>query len=85
MPSPTPPLRRLWVVRTISHLQQRPVQPSVRLERLVDECSIEELFEAMDLPWDGFESELHDAVSDVLERMEAANKVLYREGVIHLL
>ena len=51
----------------------------------VDECSIEELFEAMDLPWDGFESELHYAVSDVLERMENANKVMYREGWIHLI
>ena len=51
----------------------------------VDECSIEELFEAMDLPWDGFESELHNAVSDVLDRMEAGNKVMYREGLIHLI
>ena len=51
----------------------------------VEDCSIEELFEAMDLPWDGFESELHNAVSDVLERMEAANKVLYREGLIILI
>ena len=43
------------------------------------------VFEAMDLPWDGFESELHNAVSDVLERMENANKVMYREGWIHLI
>ena len=39
----------------------------------------------MDLPWDGFESELHYAVSDVLERHENANKVMYREGWIHLI
>ena len=49
------------------------------------ECSIEELFEAMDLPWDGFESELHGAVQCVLECMEDANKVLYREGLIYLI
>ena len=35
---------------------------------------------------DGFESELHNAVSDVLECMENANnKVMYREGWIHLI
>ena len=28
----------------------------------VYDCSIEELFKVMDLPWDGFESELHNAV-----------------------
>ena len=33
----------------------------------------------------GFESELHNAVSDVLEKMEAGDKVLYREGLIHLI
>lgn len=51
----------------------------------VDECSIEMLFEEMDLPWDGFESELHSAVQYVLERMEDGNKVIYREGLIHLI
>ena len=29
--------------------------------------------------------ELHTALADVLERMEAANKVMYREGLIHLI
>jgi hypothetical protein len=51
----------------------------------VEPCPIETLFEAMDLPWEGHNSELHVAVSDVLERMEAGNKLMYREGLIHLI
>ena len=56
----------------------------------VDECPIEELFAALGLPVPEddelpLDETLHDAVADVLDRMEAANMVMYREGWIHLI
>ena len=62
------------------------VPPHLELNRIFatgcDDCRIEALFEQMGLP---FLPELNTAVADVLERMEAANKVMYREGLIHLI
>ena len=56
----------------------------------VDDCRIEELFAALGLPIPEddelpLDETLHDAVADGLDSMEAANKVMYREGLIHLI
>ena len=48
----------------------------------LDECPIELLFEQMGLP---LVSKLQDAVEEVLQGMEDDNKIMYREGVVHLI
>ena len=47
-----------------------------------DACPIEDLLAYMSLP---DVPAVHEAMAIVLDRMESANMVMYREGIIHLI